>query len=171
MSVAGYRPAFIARYVQETEPDLSRRSIERHLQNHVNYEQAALREILEQRAKEAGILTDEARQNILTRKAVLDQFLQQTWNRLTGPDGGKVPFEIGLKALELQEMMEREAEAAVVDQVTRQLDAIIRAIRELVPQEYHEALARRAEQIYEQPALAELEPPHRDLPALDMDDD
>jgi hypothetical protein len=141
----------------------------------VNYEQAALREILEARARERGIMTDEAKASILTRQAILDRFLQRTWDRLNSPDGTKVPFEIGLKAVEIQEMMDQTAEAAVVDQVTRQLDAIIRAIREVDPYQYtnirdfHDALARTAERIYEQPALVEIGPGQ--MPELDMPDE
>lgn len=156
MGTSGFRPAFIARQVQDADPSLSRDSVRRHLLRHVNYEQKALQEILDARAKEAGILEAEVKSNILTRQAVLDQFVAQTWKRVSQPDA-KIPFEVGLKAIELQEMLEQKQEANIIDTVTRQLGAIIQAIRECVPQEYHEPTARRAEQLFESPVLAELE--------------
>ena len=68
----------------------------------------------------------------------------------------KIPYEVGLKAIELQEMLEEKQEANVIETVTRQMGAIIQAIREIVPMEYHEPVARRAEQLFDQPALGEL---------------
>lgn len=155
MGTAGFRPVFIAKQVQDVAPELSRYSIERHLKRHVNYAQAALQEILDSRAKEAGITKETVKSNILTRQAVLDLFVQRTWDRVSQPEA-KVPFEVGLKAIELQEMLERQQTDNVVDTVTRQLGAIIQAIREVVPGEHHEALARRAEQLFDAPALGEL---------------
>jgi hypothetical protein len=155
MAVAGYRPVFIAKEVQEVAPELSRKSIERHLKNHVNYENKALMTILHERAKEEGIMTNIARDNILTRQAVLDQFVRQTWRRVSAPEA-KIPYEVGLKAIELQEMLEQKQESNVIETVTRQLAAIIQAIREVVPPEYHEDLARHAERLFDAPALAEL---------------
>lgn len=155
MAVHGYRPVFIAKEVQEADPSLSRKSIERHLKNHVNFENKALQAILHERAKEEGILENMARSNILTRQAVLDQFVQQTWKRVSQTEA-KIPYEVGLKAIELQEMLEQKQETNVVETVTRQLAAIIQAIREVVPPEYHEDLARRAEHLFDAPALGEL---------------
>jgi hypothetical protein len=108
MGAAGFRPVFIANEVQDVAPELSRKSIERHLKNHVNYENKALQTILHERAKEEGIMTNMARNNILTRQAVLDQFVAQTWKRVSMPEA-KIPYEVGLKAIELQEMMEQKA--------------------------------------------------------------
>jgi hypothetical protein len=155
MGANGFRASFIAKEVQDIDPSLSRKSIERHLNRHVNYENKALLSILHERAKEEGILTNAARENILTRQAVLDQFVRQTWKRVSQPDA-KIPFEVGLKAIELQEMLEQKQESNVVETVTRQLAAIIQAIREVVPPEYHEDLARRAEHLFDAPALGEL---------------
>jgi predicted RNA-binding protein YlxR (DUF448 family) len=155
MGSRGFRASFIAKEVQDIDPSLSRKSIERHLTRHVNYENKALQQILQQRAKEEGILTNAARENILTRQAVLDQFVAQTWKRVSQPDA-KIPFEVGLKAIELQEMLEQKQESNIVETVTRQLAAIIQAIREVVPAEYHEDLARRAEHLFDAPALGEL---------------
>jgi hypothetical protein len=155
MGAAGFRPVFIANEVQDVAPELSRKSIERHLKNHVNYENKALQTILHERAKEEGIMTNMARNNILTRQAVLDQFVAQTWKRVSMPEA-KIPYEVGLKAIELQEMMEQKQETNVVETVTRQLAAIIQAIREVVPPEFHEDLARRAEHLFDAPALGEI---------------
>jgi hypothetical protein len=155
MGSRGFRASFIAKEVQDIDPSLSRKSIERHLVRHVNYENKALQQILQQRAKEEGILTNASRENILTRQAVLDQFVAQTWKRVSQPDA-KIPFEVGLKAIELQEMLEQKQESNIVETVTRQLAAIIQAIREVVPAEYHEDLARRAEHLFDAPALGEL---------------
>jgi uncharacterized protein (UPF0216 family) len=155
MSAAGYRPVFIAKEVQDVDPSLSRKSIERHINRHINYEQKALQEILNTRAKEEGIMTNMARNNLLTRQAVLDQFVAQTWKRVSQPEA-KIPFEVGLKAIELQEMLEQKQEANVIETVTRQLAAIIQAIREVVPSEFHEDLAKRAEHLFDAPVLGEL---------------
>lgn len=155
MGTKGFRPFYIAEQVQDIAPELSRDSIRRHLNKHVNYEQKALQQILHRRAKEEGILDNKARENILTRQAVLDQFLQRTWERVSQPEA-KIPYEVGLKAIELQEMLEQKQESNVIETVTRQLAAIIQAIRETVPPELHEQLARRAESLFDAPVLAEI---------------
>jgi len=155
MSCAGYKPNFIAEHVQEVEPELSQQSIRRHLKRHVNYEQKALQEILHERAKQQGIMEDATKNNMLTRQAVLDLFVMRTFERVRHPEA-KIPYEVGLKAIELQELLEEKAEANVIETVTRQMAAIIQAIREVIPMEYHEPLAKRAEQLFDQPILGEL---------------
>lgn len=162
LGVMGYKPSAIARQVQETEPDLTRSSIDRHLKRHVNIEQEALRQILEERAQERGLLVEDAKSHLITREAILDQMLRRTWERLV--NGERVPWEIGLRAVELQELSEEKAQGAVIEQVTKQLSAIIQAVREIVPAEYHEATARRAEQIYKAPVLGELNAPSEPTP-------
>lgn len=154
LGTMGYKPSAIARQVQEIEPELTRASIDRHLKRHVNIEQEALRQILEERARERGLLVEDAKTHLITRQAILDQLLRRTWERLA--NGERVPWEIGLRALELQELAEKEEQGVVIEQVTRQLSAIIQAVREIVPAEFHEATARRAEQIYKSPVLGEL---------------
>lgn len=148
MSVWGYRPVIIARRVQQVDPTLSRRSIERHLERHVDYEQEAMRRLLERRAQEFGNLHEEAEESILTREAILDRMMQKTWERLT-EDGVKIPWEFGLKAIELSKQFEHDSSSVQMDQLTRQLSAIIQAVQEIVPEEIRRPLVDRAKAIYE----------------------
>jgi hypothetical protein len=126
----GIRASFIAKEVQDIDPELSRaRASSGILVRHVNYENKALQQIL-QRASEGRGNPHQcfARDTSLLDRLCSISSLRQTWKRVSQPDA-KIPFEVGLKAIELQEMLEQKQESNIVETVTRQLAAIIQAIR------------------------------------------
>src|SRR5688572_10300123 len=54
-----------------------RKSIERHAKAHVTVRDAAVREIIEQRALEPGLLVDDMKSQLLTTEALLDLYVQK----------------------------------------------------------------------------------------------
>lgn len=150
--VNSYRATSIARLVQDVDPELTRKSIERHCKRHITLHEQALREILERRAEEAEILSDEHRAKIATRGAVLDAMIDKGWEQVTDPNA-KVYYKDVLTAIELQARLEHEQIEAVADTAKRQLAAIAQAIREVAAPEVWNAIALRAQEIYESPLL------------------
>src|SRR6476469_6187047 len=80
--IAGpYSYAAIARQFMDKDAELSgsnqealRKSIERHAKAHVTVRDQAVREIIEQRAIERGILVDEQKNMLLTSEALLELY-------------------------------------------------------------------------------------------------
>lgn len=152
MVVMGYRPTHISRQVQEMDPSVSRKSVERHIARHLSYEQEAMRQLIEQQAEDVGALADEAKTRMVTRMAVLDRMIEKGWDQLLKEDGW-VKYQDVLKAIELKSQFETSASSQIQDQLTRQLTAILQAIKQLVAPEEWAAIAQRAQEIYDAPLL------------------
>lgn len=175
MAAHAYRPTAIARQLQEYDEELCkksfdavRKSVERHVKEHLNYEQEALRKLVEEKAREAGIFADEAKATLITRGAVLDRVVQKGWKQLSDEDA-RVPYEFVLKAIELQEQQENKTASLMVDQLSRQLNSIITAIKELVPDQQWAAIVGRARELYDTPVV-DIDPPKYELPPSTLEE-
>lgn len=175
MAAHAYRPTAIARQLQEYDEELCKKSfdsvrkcVERHIKEHLNFEQEALRKLVEEKAREAGIFSDEHKATLVTRAAVLDRVVQKGWKQLSDEDG-RVPYEFVLKAIELQEQQEQKTASLMVDQLSRQLNSIIMAVKELVPDNQWSAIVGRAREIHDTPVI-EIEMPKHELPPSTLDD-
>lgn len=152
MAVMGFGATHIARQIQEFAPEISRKSVERHMKNHMNYEQEAMRQLLEERYSEIGNLTEEAKTRMVTKHAVLDRMIEKGWDQLMKEDGW-IKYQDVLKAIELKSLIETETGTMLQDQLTRQLTAIIQAVKECVPPEDWPRVSARATELYEAPLL------------------
>lgn len=162
LAAQAYRPTAIARMLKEMDEEAAKRSdealrkaVHRHIKDHLNIEQDALRKLVEEKAREAGIFSDEAKASLITKAAVLQQVIEKGWKQLSDPNS-RVPYEFVLKAVEMQEQADKQQATLMVDQLTRQLQAIIQAIKETVPEHLWMATIERAREIHDHP-LIELE--------------
>jgi|tagenome__1003787_1003787.scaffolds.fasta_scaffold20983052_2 hypothetical protein len=123
---------------------VSRYSLMRHSKNHLRWEQAAARQIVERNAQKAG-KRDEASERMLVSQAVLEAVQQRGFEALVS--GELTPsVRDTLAASSALREIEREAEGQfTVAEAFSQLDTVIQTIREVVPTEYHEAILARLE--------------------------
>lgn len=159
LAAQGYRPSVIVRYLKEVDEDSAKktdlavnRSVSRHIKNHLNYEQDAIRKLVEEKAREAGIFADEAKATLITKGAVVERMIQKGWKQLSDEDS-RVPYEFVLKAIEIQETMEKQTASLMVDQLTRQLQAIIQAVKEKAPEQIWSSIIDRAREIHDTPLV------------------
>jgi hypothetical protein len=123
---------------------ISRHSLTRHAKNHLRWEQAAARQIAERSAQKAG-KRDEASERMLVSQAVLEAVQQCGYEALVS---GEITPSVRdtLAASSALREIEREVEGSYsVAEALSQLDTVIQTIREVVPVQFHEAIAARLE--------------------------
>lgn len=162
--IAGpYSYAAIARQFMDKDSELSgsnhealRKSIERHAKHHVTVRDQAVREIIEQRAIERGILVDEQKSMLLTSEALLELYVQKGFEQIT-KEGTWVRHQDVLEAVKMVEEMRRDTIAEQVEALKKQVQVISIAVREIVPPDLHPAIVERAKELMEQPVI-EMQP-------------
>lgn len=158
--IAGpYSYAAIARQFIGKDNELSgsnhealRKSIERHAKQHVTVRDQAVREIIEQRAIERGLLVDEQKNMLLTSEALLELYVQKGFEQIT-KEGTWVRHQDVLEAVKMVEEMRRDTIVEQVEMLKKQVQAISTAVREIVPPDLHPALIDRAKELFEQPII------------------
>jgi len=126
--------------------DVSRSSIGRHAKNHLNYEEAAIRQIIAREAEEAQANIEEGINGALARRAYIDVAIQKGFESLVNDE---VPIEVKDVAtlIQLKEKMNSDYEGAALDEIKTQFNAIVQAVREVAPQEMWEKIAIRAREL------------------------
>lgn len=113
-------------------------SIRNHTQRHFpvqNTAHAAYREILERRAKDNGTDFISATGTAVTALAYLETLMVRGYQALIDENTVVTPMEGMKAALKLHELRHRDANPAVeIDRMRGELDRIIAAIREVVPE-------------------------------------
>jgi len=158
--IAGpYSYAAIARQFMDKDAELSgsnqealRKSIERHAKAHVTVRDQAVREIIEQRAIERGILVDEQKNMLLTSEALLELYVQKGFEQIT-KEGTWVRHQDVLEAVKMVEEMRRDTIAEQVEALKKQVQVISIAVREICPPDLHPLIVDRAKELMEQPVI------------------
>ena len=123
-----------------------RKSIERHAKSHVTVRDAAVREIIEQRALEAGLLVEDQKNQLLTTEALLDLYVQKGFDQVTEP-GSRVRHQDILEAVKTIEQMRRDTVSEQLEVWKKQVWAISQAVRMIVPEELHPDIILKAEEL------------------------
>lgn len=165
--VSGYSPMAIARQVHGTELkgsiDAIRKSVERHSDRHLNVREEALKRIIDNRAKERGILIDATEERLVTSEAVLDMIVSKGLEQIVDP-AARVKYQDILKAVELQKSYESDSVAQQLDILQRQMWAIREAVKKVCPPELWQELVQTAMDLFSgadpfaEPETLELEP-------------
>jgi len=157
--IAGpYSYAAIARQFMGKDPhlrgnfDAVRKSVERHAKNHVNIQTAAIREIIEQRALDAGLLVNDVQNTYLTNEALLELYVKKGFDQVTKDDTWVRHQDI-LKAVEMIETMKRDTIGEQIEVLKKQVFCISQAVREIVPEDMHPQIIARVEELFTQPII------------------
>jgi|SRR5581483_3774866 len=134
------------------ELDTIRKNVERHAKRHVNIKDRAVREIIERRALEQGIILDEATGQIATGRALLDLVVAKGTEQLTDPDM-RVKVADAIEAVKMLEDVQKSEYLAQVEAMQKQVFCISRAVQELVPADLLPTIVHRAEELFRNPAL------------------
>jgi hypothetical protein len=161
---AGFSPTSIAEELQLLDEDFRikqfdtvRKNVERHAKRHVNVKDRAVREIIEARARESGILVETATGTITTGRALLDILVQKATEQAGNPDS-RVKYADAIEAVKMLEDLQRSEYIHELEVLQRQVWAISQAVKDLVPEEQFPALAARAEEYFNSQTTAELAP-------------
>lgn len=135
---------------------INRQSIGRHAKNHLNYEEAAIRQIIARETEEAQANIEEGVQGAIARRVYIDVAIQKGFEALLN---NEVPIEVKDVAtlIQLKEKMDGDHEGAALDEVKTQFNAFVQAIREVAPPEMWEKILGRTKELLQTPGLPSAE--------------
>lgn len=128
------------------EANIDRRAISNHAKKHLNYEEAAIRQIIARETEEAQANIEEGVTGAIARRVYIDVAIQKGFEALLNND---VPVEVKDVAtlIQLKEKMDSHTEGAALDEVKTQFNAFVQAIREIAPPEMWEKILGRTKEI------------------------
>jgi uncharacterized protein YeaC (DUF1315 family) len=128
------------------EDKLSYHSVRRHQKAHLPWDSSEVRQIVERRAKEKGRDIEKSAERLLTAEAFLELVCQRAWEGLVSRNL-RVTLRYALQAVQVLEALDRDkGEDRTLADYFVQLDNIINVVREVVPPELQERIARRLEE-------------------------
>ena len=132
--------------------DISRQSIGRHAKNHLNYEEAAIRQIIAREAQDAKADVEEGISGAIARRVYIDVAIQKGFESLVK---NEVPIEVKDVAtlIQLKEKMDSDFDGAAIDEIKTQFNAFVQAIREVAPPEMWEKILTRTKELTDTPVL------------------
>lgn len=137
--------------------EVDRRSISSHAKKHLNYEDAAIRRIIEREAAEAQEDAEEGIQGALTRRVYLNAALQKALEGLLRGNTSVEPKD-AVQIIQLLDKLDSQTEGAAIDELRLQFNAFVQAIREIcAPDEWQKILDRTRELLKLSPT-AEIRP-------------
>jgi len=128
------------------EANIDRRSISNHAKKHLNYEEAAIRQIIAKETEEAQSNIEEGVSGAIARRVYIDVAIQKGFEALLNND---VPVEVKDVAtlIQLKEKMDSHTEGAALDEVKTQFNAFVQAIREIAPPEMWDKILVRTKEL------------------------
>ena len=142
-------------------------SIRNHQRNHLPMEKQAVREIVERRAREKNKSVLESDERILTAEAIYELVAQKGWEDIVAgrlrPTLNQTMFAVG----KLQELDDKSSETYKPEALLGQLNAIVTAMKEVLPQEWLDKVLAKINQI-EQEYVQE-EPPALEEEFMDVE--
>jgi len=134
----------ISRIYDETGID--RRSVSTHAKKHLNYEEAAIRQIIARETEEAQANIEEGVTGAIARRVYIDVAIQKGFESLLN---NEVAVEVKDVAtlIQLKEKMDTHTEGAAMDEIKTQFNAFMQAIREVAPPEMWEKILSRTKDL------------------------
>lgn len=160
--VRGFSVRAIEKSVKEMGEDISYRSIARHRERHLDIEAASFRHLVDQHVDEANKQIAEGAFRLISGKAWLDLFVQKGWDALLYGQLELQGRDV-IQAIRLREDIMKDGLGQIEEEMHRQLQAIITAIKELVPEKGSAIAARAKELAASDDFLKQLEPPVQEV--------
>ena len=143
----------ISRIFSTEEKSIDRRSISTHAEKHLNYEEAAIRRIVEREAQEAQQDIEEGVQGALTRRVYLNVGLQKALEGLLSGESIVEPKD-AIAIIQLLDKLDGQAEGAALEEMRVQFQAFVQAIREELPPEAWQKILDRTKEILSNTSIA-----------------
>ena len=154
LAAAGYGATSIAEEIMGIDPKLStnldtlRKNIDRHVNSHLRIREKAIRRILENRAKQQGILMENVETAFIDDKSLLDILVRQATEQ-AGDSNFRVHMKDALEAIKIKKDIESSEFSEQIKVMEKQLWAISQAVKDVIPEELYARLTSRARQLFE----------------------
>lgn len=150
----------IVRTFSTDKQKFDHRSVANHAKEHLGYEDAAVRELVERDAQNHEENMEKGISAALQRRALLDAIVQKGHQKVVD---GTIELELKdiVKAVELRDKLEKDSVTAAIEGLMIQFHAFREAVLEEVPQEYYTKVLNRAKKIAQAASKGEVptEPP------------
>lgn len=125
---------------------IDRKAVSNHAKKHLNYEEAAVRQIIARETEEAAANIEEGVHGAIARRVYIDVAIQKGFEALLN---NEVPVEVKDVAtlIQLKEKMDSHTEGAAIDEIRTQFNAFMQAIREIAPPEMWEKILTRTKDL------------------------
>lgn len=133
-----------------------RKNVERHSKRHVDIRSKAIRNIVEARAREQGVLLDSVEGRITSGRALLDLLVAQATQQLTDPNS-KVRYADAIEAVKLLEDVQKAEFQSQLEVLQRQVYCISEAVKKQVPPTMLPGIIQEAQRLFEGGPAVELE--------------
>lgn len=155
----------IEEYLKDLGQNISYKSVERHANSHLSLELGQFAKLAEQRTEEIQKAIAEQSFRNISNMAALDLIIYKFWDGLLY---GRIALEAkdGLQAIKLREELEKSGMSAIEEEFGKQLNAIIIAIQEIVPEEMWPKIVTRAKDISKGNMFKQIEAPILEGPEL-----
>lgn len=154
----GYSSRAIESQLREMGEEISYRSIHRHGQNHLNIDMAHFAKMAQQRVDDIEKEVANGSFRIISNVAALDIIIQKGWDALLYDKVTIEPRDM-VQAIKLREEIEKDGLHTIEEEMGKQLNAIIIAIQEIVPEELWPKIVTRAKDIVKGDMLEQLQMP------------
>jgi hypothetical protein len=172
--VVGLSYSEIARYFEALGEEITRKSLSNHREKHMWVETAAIRGLIEEKARAAMLDVEEHKGFLTTKHGVLETLLQQGYRDILSGIT-KVEAKDMLAIIEKLQQMEREEKSVAVDEMIAEFNAFADAVKAVCSPEQWKEIYRRFDLLLEtrkhQPLeqlitldVTEEPPPPRELP-------
>lgn len=125
---------------------LKRRSIAGHKEKHLSYEDAAIRQVIEEQAISAQRNFEEGKSRLVTKNAYLEVALQKAYDALV-KDITIVEPKDAVKVIEMLQKLQEQSQGAAIDELRQQFNWFMQAVKETVPKPQWESIVDRTEEL------------------------
>jgi len=144
MLTMGMPAAHVAEHFSEIdEQKYTSKSFNNHKNKHLALKDAAIRQIVEKRAKEAGIDIDNAAESLLTSRSVLETMVHKGFESVLNGRTTVRPEDLMAALKQLQEQDEEYHDVQLRmnrEEFRKELQVFIDSVRSVVPSEMHEEI-------------------------------
>jgi hypothetical protein len=121
----------------QKELDTVRKNVERHAKRHVDIRSRAIRQIVERRAKEQGVLLDSVEGQFTNGRALLDLIVGRATEQLAANPEAKVHYREAIEAVKQLEEVQRGEYVHQLEILQRQVHAISAALKNVFQRHKH----------------------------------
>lgn len=128
---------------------IDRRSISNHAKNHLNYEEAAIQQIIAEEAQAIEADVEEGIRGALMRRTYLNVGLRKALDSMLNNEIIVEPKD-AIAMIQVLDKLDGQTETAQVEEIRTQFNAFVLAIREVCPPEMNIQIVARVKELLDQ---------------------
>ena len=134
---------------QFEDEGITRRALSNHKRKHLSVEQAAIRRVIEEKARQIGEDVENTSRLLLTRKGYMEVAMMKSYQAILDGTLTPEPRDV-VHMIALMEKMEKDSATVQVDEMMRDFNAFTKAVKEVVGQEDYDKILYKFQRILEQ---------------------